>query len=268
MAFKKTTAGLLLAAFTAMAGMPAAAQSTATTPTSAPASTSSNVQTSAIRYANDLHLAYIRSSSSRINDDSKAGLTNLSAQLIERTSVEPHGVVGLNIERDDLSFFPFIYWPVTKNEKPLSEQAQKKVQSYINTGGVILFDVRDQTAKLNKSKALRDMLGDIDIKPLAPMGQSHTLTKTFYLVTGLPGSNNYGNIWVETADANSQENVSSVIIGNKNWAGAWAGRTVSPDTDQEEMAIRAGINIVMFALSGNYKADQIQIPSILERLDK
>ena len=30
--------------------------------------------------------------------------------------------------------------------------------------------------------------------------------------------------------------------------------------------IRAGINIVMYALTGNYKADQVHVPALLERL--
>jgi len=35
---------------------------------------------------------------------------------------------------------------------------------------------------------------------------------------------------------------------------------------QREYAFRAGTNIVMYALTGNYKADQVHIPALLERL--
>ena len=35
---------------------------------------------------------------------------------------------------------------------------------------------------------------------------------------------------------------------------------------QREMAFRAGVNLVMYALTGNYKADQVHIPALLERL--
>ena len=35
---------------------------------------------------------------------------------------------------------------------------------------------------------------------------------------------------------------------------------------QREMAFRTGINIVMYALTGNYKADQVHVPALLERL--
>ena len=33
-----------------------------------------------------------------------------------------------------------------------------------------------------------------------------------------------------------------------------------------ELAFRAGVNIVMYALTGNYKADQVHVPALLERL--
>ena len=38
------------------------------------------------------------------------------------------------------------------------------------------------------------------------------------------------------------------------------------DPRQREFAFRAGVNIVMYALTGNYKADQVHIPALLERL--
>ena len=35
---------------------------------------------------------------------------------------------------------------------------------------------------------------------------------------------------------------------------------------QRELAYRAGVNLVMYALTGNYKADQVHVPALLERL--
>jgi hypothetical protein len=42
--------------------------------------------------------------------------------------------------------------------------------------------------------------------------------------------------------------------------------TVPADPMQREMAYRTGINIVMYTLTGNYKADQVHVPALLERL--
>ena len=35
---------------------------------------------------------------------------------------------------------------------------------------------------------------------------------------------------------------------------------------QREMAMRFGVNLVMYVLTGNYKSDQVHVPAILERL--
>ena len=51
--------------------------------------------------------------------------------------------------------------------------------------------------------------------------------------------------------------------------GLMASRSIPPcraASCQREMAFRVGINIVMYALTGNYKADQVHVPALLERL--
>ena len=262
MGIKKTAAGLLLAAFTAMAAAPAAAQAPAS---ERPRPTSSAAN--AVKYSTSLHLAYVLSPSNLVNQTSQAGLDVLAVAVKQRTSIEPAGAVGLDIERDELSFFPFIYWPVTTDAPQLSENARKKVQNYINTGGVIVFDILDQ-GTLDNSRALRRVLGDIQLKPLAPFDKDHTLTKTYYLLTSLPGSSDHGSVLVEQAPSKKTESISSVIIGENNWAGAWAGTFVAGASREQEMALRAGVNMVMYAVMGNYKSDQVHVPMILKKLGK
>jgi hypothetical protein len=80
-------------------------------------------------------------------------------------------------------------------------------------------------------------------------------------------------VWISQPAAGG-EAVSPVIIGSSDWSGAWArdaaGRPrlpVVPGGERgRELAYRAGVNMVMYALTGNYKADQVHIPAILERL--
>ncbi|HJU19232.1 MAG TPA: DUF4159 domain-containing protein [Stellaceae bacterium] len=81
-------------------------------------------------------------------------------------------------------------------------------------------------------------------------------------------------MWVEPAGDHVNDGVSTVIVGANDWAGAWAiddeGRAMFPvvpgGEPQREMALRFGINLVMYVLTGNYKADQVHVPAILERL--
>jgi hypothetical protein len=45
-------------------------------------------------------------------------------------------------------------------------------------------------------------------------------------------------------------------------------RTDDISPRQREMAWRFGVNLVMYALTGSYKGDQVHLPAILERLGR
>ena len=221
----------------------------------------------------------------------KAGLEGLSKVLRERTAIEPDPPVGLNVETDELAFFPLIYWPIGPAQRDLSPAALSKIDAYMKNGGTIFFDTRDQAMTLGVNgqrsgpgmDVLRRLLSGLDLPPLEPLGAEHVMTKSFYLLREFPGRWSGGQVWVEAhssggtgADAKltQSDGVSPIIVGGHDWAAAWArdefGRplaAVSPGGEnQREMAVRFGVNLVMYALTGNYKADQVHVPAILQRL--
>ena len=142
----------------------------------------------------------------------------------------------------------------------------------MRNGGTILFDTRDQ-APGGGSGALQRLVEGLDIPPLAPVPQDHVLRKSFYLLTDFPGRQAGGQLWIEAREGPANDGVSSVVIGGNDWASAWAvSRNGQPmyavipgGERQREMAYRFGVNVVMYALTGNYKADQVHVPAILER---
>ena len=92
-----------------------------------------------------------------------------------------------------------------------------------------------------------------------------------------PGRYEAGNVWVSaTSDGDGTDGVSAIIIGSNDWAAAWAidsdGRplvSVIPGGDtQREHAHRFGVNLAMYTLTSSYKADQVHIPTILNRLSQ
>jgi hypothetical protein len=189
----------------------------------------------------------------------------------------------VDIERDEIVFFPLIYWPLTAETPRLSSAALAKIDKYMKNGGTILFDTRDaQTAVFSpagispETQSLRTLLASLDIPPIEPVPESHVLTKSFYLMQTFPGRSNQGRLWVEAqGDGNTTtDGVTSIIIGSNDYAAAWAvdanGAAVLPVSpggeDQREFAYRTGVNIVMYALTGNYKSDQVHVPALLERL--
>jgi hypothetical protein len=262
MGLKKSVAGLIVA-LSAVFGASAMAQDAA-----APLPAPGTIQAApgSVKYTNSIYLAYVPSGSAITDNTSKKGLEALAAELAGRTNIEPKGVVALDLERDDLGVFPFIYWPVEPGAATLSLAAQKKVQGYIDRGGIILFDLQNQGVSVDANSALRHMLGSVSFKPLARMGDKHTLTRSFYLTQGLPGAINDGNVLIERDATNGRESISSVIIGDNNWAGAWSGISVNSLSTDRQLALRSGVNMVMYALMGNYKSDQLQLDQILRRL--
>lgn len=217
-------------------------------------------------------LAYVEAGNERIDAISRAGLIGLSVIATRRTAAELGAPVGVDIEKDDLVFFPLLYWPVTEATPP-SVDAAVKIRAYMDGGGVILFDTRDPEGAVSIT-ALRRLADSLRLPPLIAAPPDHVLARSYYLLRDFPGRWAGGTLWVERAGERINDGVSSVIVGGNDWAGAWAmdaeQRPLYPAVPggerQREMAYRFGINLLMYALTGNYKADQVHLPAILERL--
>lgn len=232
-------------------------------------------------------LAYVETGDAQVDEISRQGLTGLGNILVERTSVEPGEPVGIDLDRDEIVFFPLLYWPILPDAQAPSAAALAKLNTYIKNGGTIFFDTREDGTDFSTlsgevsgaTLALRRVVEKLDIPPIEPVPPDHVLTKAFYLLQSFPGRYERGQLWVETgeggtASSGNADGVTSVIIGANDYAAAWAQdsrgqplyATVPGGDRQRELAYRTGVNIVMYALTGNYKADQVHIPALLERL--
>ncbi len=98
----------------------------------------------AIRATREFHLAYVRTGVADVDDEARAGLAGLSDILNRRTAVETAEPMEVDIERDELIFFPLLYWPVVEGEAQPSPAAVERLNRFLATGGTILFDTRDQ----------------------------------------------------------------------------------------------------------------------------
>ncbi len=261
----------------------------AAAPASPPAGTS-QADAAAIAATNKVSFAYVQSGDAEIDEVSRLGLAGLGKVLSTRTAVDPGQPHGIDIVKDEIAFFPILYWPVIENSQTLSDSVLAKIDAYMKEGGLILFDTRDygqggvnQLPIGGKSgNTLQRLLGKLDVPRLEPVPENHVLTKSFYLLKSFPGRWDGGQLWVEaitdtgaeTRKARVADGVTSIMITSNDFAAAWAlnerGRPLYPvvpgGEDQREMAFRSGVNIVMHALTGNYKADQVHVPALLERL--
>jgi Domain of unknown function (DUF4159)/Aerotolerance regulator N-terminal len=240
----------------------------------------------ALKASTNTRLAYVLTGDAEIDRTSEEGLWGLSKVLRARTALEPAAPMGVDIDKDELSFFPVLYWPVREDAEPLTDKTLAKIDAYMKQGGMIIFDTRDQEHVAYggvQGKALTRLIGQLDVPPLEPVPENHVLTKSFYLMNSFPGRWDGGSLWVEAEPTDEAERsersrrtdgVSSLIITSNDFASAWAldeaNRPMFPVVPggevQREMAFRAGVNLVMYALTGNYKADQVHVPALLERL--
>jgi hypothetical protein len=261
-------------------------------PKAAPTTQQKPIDDFALRATTQTRLAYVVSGDKEIDAVSRAGLEGLSLFLSQRTALEPGDPIGVDIAKDELAFFPMLYWPIAPDAPKPEAATLARIDAYMKQGGTIVFDTRDALTALpmrggEVSPALaklREILSALDIPELEPVPADHVLTKSFYLLRDFPGRYGNGRLWVEALPEQSAESearparagdgVSPILITSNDLAGAWAlgpdGQPLLPLTPgeprQREFAFRVGVNIVMYVLTGNYKADQVHVPALLERL--
>ncbi len=219
-------------------------------------------------------LAYVVTGDGQVDAVSRAGLDALATMVSRRTAASLGAAVGVDPAADELAFYPLLYWPLSADQDLVSGAAIAALADYMRNGGTILFDLRQGDA--GHSFALRDLARRLDIPPLVPVPADHVLRRAYYLLSDLPGRRTGEPVWIVDRAEQINDGVTPVLAGSNDWAGAWAADDtlrplfpVSPGGEQQrEQAYRFGINLVMHVLTGNYKADQVHLPAIMERLSR
>jgi len=239
------------------------------------------------------HLAYIVTGDATVDEVSKAGLQGLSLFLAQRTALEPGEPIGLDPARDELAFFPLIYWPISPSAPKPPRAALDRIDAYMKQGGTVLFDTRDAVdappgpggeMQGPGMVALRAILSSLDIPEIEPVPRDHVLNKTFFLLRDFPGRFTEGQLWSNPCRRKAR---TSRPVG-----GARRRRCVLDPDHLERLRRRLGdaARRPADAAAGagraaparirlprrrqhhdvradrHYKADQVHIPALLERL--
>jgi hypothetical protein len=240
-------------------------------------------------------LAHVLTGDPDTDDVAERGLAGLTRALSDRTAFEPGEPVGVDPARDELAVYPLLYWPIVAGAPLPDPRTLGRIDTYMKNGGLVVFDSRDgvapaaagRPATTGAAETLRELLSHLDLPELEPLPVDHVLGRSFFLLRDFPGRFEGSRPWVE-ADAAAPETdgparplkagdgVSSILVTDADWIGAWAeddgGEPLLPmaggDDRSREIAMRVGINVVMYALTGNYKADQVHVPVLLQRLGR
>jgi hypothetical protein len=225
----------------------------------------------------DVSLAFIKTGDAGLDARTQRGLEGLSRALRERTSVAAGPVLGLDPTKDDLALYPVLFWTLGETVSDTRPEVARALDRYMKNGGVLFIDTRGAGRTPEMARQItRAALRGIEAPPLEPVPDGHVLRKAFYILQRFPGRYPDARLWVETeasATASANDGVSPLILGDGDWIAAWARAPRPPQprfdgarTGEEEWAVRVGINVVLYALTGNYKADQVHVPALLQRM--
>tara|TARA_R110002126_G_scaffold13118_2_gene56449 strand:+ start:138347 stop:141160 length:2814 start_codon:yes stop_codon:yes gene_type:complete len=229
--------------------------------------------------ANSLNLAYIKSNNLIIDSMAEKGLSYVANSLQKRTALHDVKVTGVNPAADQLAFYPVLYWPFTEGEH--SPETYAALNKYINSGGMLFIDMRNgrkiSQTLYNKNSALIKLGNHLAVPLLSPLPEGHVLRKSYYLLSkdNIAGRYTSGDIWLDIGnnaddtlpeDQQDSQYVARLLIGSNDWIGLWSDE--SADIYEREKALRFAINLIMYALTGTYKQDQVHTKAILERLEK
>jgi hypothetical protein len=228
-------------------------------------------------------LAYVITGDAATDQISADGLSYLSAVVSTHSSARLGGPVGVTPGIDGLNLYPLLYWPVLANAAAPSPAACAAFTSYMQHGGLLVLDTQGGDADTpgsgagfapGASAALDRVTACLDLPPLEPLEVTNVLAHCFYIVQDFPGKFTGAPVYIATAAARDPDGVTPILIGQNDWAGAWAHdgngnaeQTPIPNgEDQRVISERFGTNLVIYALTGSYKADQANLPALLDKL--
>jgi hypothetical protein len=193
----------------------------------------------------------------------------LGLEIESRTSIKVSSD-ALIIDPDAAELFDYpLLICVGQGEAPdWPEQRWKRLAHYVRSGGMIYFDALvpgDQFGERCVERLARQLPSDAATQTT----KEHVLFRSFYLLKNAVGRGIAENqTQILELDGRIVALGANVDLGGavlRDEFGAWAFSCDPGGEDQREHAVRFGVNVVMYALCTDYKADQVHIPFLLKR---
>ncbi|MEW6486554.1 MAG: DUF4159 domain-containing protein [Thermodesulfobacteriota bacterium] len=191
--------------------------------------------------------------------------------LRRRTSVEPEPRRRVvDVGSPELFALPFLYVGGRGSFPSLGAEAEGWLRRYLEHGGFVLFDDATGVADSGFAQGVAETLGRVlPGRGLEPLPADHTAFQSFYLLRDVPGRK-LVRPFLYGIDL---EDLTPAVLCPNDLGGAFDGDPLGGYTHpctpggerQREMTFRLGVNLAMYALTGNYKKDQVHIPFILKR---
>jgi hypothetical protein len=204
-------------------------------------------------------------------DPRSSAVRRMLLEVEKRTSIKVRTDIPVVSPRSkDMFSQPFLSMSGESAFGALDEDSIQNLRTYLTAGGFMLIDsaegVQDGPFTRSARRMVQRMLPD---QTLAPIPDDHVLYKSFYLIDRPVGR----VAAAERMFGVFEDDRLLLVLSPNDLMGAWARDnfgnweySVAPGGQrQREMAFRMGINLAMYALCINYKADQVHVPFILRR---
>ncbi len=204
-------------------------------------------------------------------DPRPTAIRRMLQEVEKRTSVlvDP-APASVDPAQKELFAHPFVVLSGDRRFDPLPEAAVLNLRQYLQAGGFLLVDSAEGVLDGPFMESVRRELGRIFVgTPISPIPKDHVLYKAFYLI-----DKPVGRLTVSpTLEGVFDDDRLAVVVSHNDLMGAWARDNFGAwkydckpgGEHQREYAYRLGINLVMYALCINYKADQVHVPFIMRR---
>ena len=207
------------------------------------------------------------------SDDARPeALRSLLAQVARRTSIEVNREpILLKLSDPNLFKHPFIYFGGDEAFEPFEESDLKILRKYLSYGGFLFIDDNSAVADSAFDRSVRRMIARVFPQtPLRNIPRDHSVFRSFYLLNSVSGR----AIIKSYLEGISLKGRTVLMYSVNDQAGAWSRNKlgdwnydlVAGGYRQRQLSIRLGINIILYALTLDYKKDMVHLPIILERL--
>jgi len=207
-------------------------------------------------------------------DPHPLAIAPLMEEVRRRTSLEPDVTrIEVSLKDRNLFSYPFLYITGKYDFEPFTEVEIETLRRFLSYGGFLLADNALGQPGYGFDKSFRR-----EIKRVFPKREfrripsGHAALRSYYLLRRIGGMR-LVQAYLEGINVGSS---TPVIYCQNNLGGAWErdplGNWVNPcipgGEQQRRDAFHLGVNLILYAMTENYKEDLIHVPFIRRRLTR